>query len=135
MNMFTATGHLGQDVDLRYMPNGDAVANFSMAVSKRFTANGEKREKTVWVRVSIWRTLAENCAKYLHKGSKVLVRGELEPINVFTKRDGTPGASYEVTAQEVEFLDGKAGDSDEAPQRTAQAPTNKQLDDVESIPF
>lgn len=111
MNLFIAKGNLGSDVEMRFMPAGDAVANFSLAVNKRWkTANGEQKESTTWVRVTVWRTLAENCAKYLHKGSKVTIVGELAPINIFTKKDGNPGASYEVTATSVEFDDGKPQD-------------------------
>ena len=120
MQNYIATGHLGADVEMRYLPAGDAVASFSLAVSKRYTSkDGQKVEKTIWIRVSVWRQLAENCAKFIHKGSKVLVRGELEPINVFTKKDGTAGASYELTADSVEFLDGRALDGDN---ETATAP-------------
>lgn len=108
MQNFTATGHLGGEVEMRYQPSGDAVANFSLAISKRYTnKDGQQTEKTVWMRVCVWRKLAENCSKYLHKGSKVLVQGEFEPINIFTKKDGAPGASYELTAHAVEFLDGR----------------------------
>lgn len=111
MNQFNATGNLGSEVELRFMPDGAEVANFSLAINKRFvTATGEKRESTTWVRVTVWRKLAKNCAEFLHKGSKVLITGELAPINIFTKNDGTPGASYEVTAHSVEFMDGKAQD-------------------------
>lgn len=132
MQSFIATGHLGGDVEMRYQPNGDAVANFSLAVSKRYTnKDGQKVEKTIWIRVGVWRQLAENCSKYLHKGSKVLVDGELEPINVFTKKDGTAGASYEMTAQSVEFLDSKQDATDTA--STTQAPSKAAHDEV--VPF
>lgn len=108
MNQFNASGNLGSEVELRFMPDGAEVANFSLAINKRWTTGaGEKREQTTWVRVTVWRALAKNCAEFLKKGSKVLITGELAPINTFTKKDGTPGASYEVTASTVEFMDGK----------------------------
>ena len=138
MQNFIATGHLGQDVEMRYLPEGDAVANLSVAISKQWTdAKGEKRESTIWVRATVWRKLAENCAKFLHKGSKVLVSGELMPVNVYTKKDGTPGASYEMTAHSVEFLDSKPADG--APVSAApaqrQAQPARQATVEADIPF
>jgi len=141
MQNFIATGNLGSDVEMRYQPSGDAVANFSLAINKRYTSkDGQKVEKTIWVRVAVWRQLAENCAKYLHKGSKVLVQGELEPINIFTKRDGAPGASYELTAHSVEFLSERddQGNGEAATATNVAKAVEKRLntrDEDDSIPF
>lgn len=135
MQNYTATGHLGNDIEMRYLPAGDAVANFSLAISRKWTGkDGQKQEKTVWVRVTVWRQLAENCAKFIHKGSKVLIMGELEPINIFEKKDGTAGANYEVTAHTVEFLDGKPQDG-EAPAHRQPAQAAKPASNEADIPF
>lgn len=105
-------GHLGQDPEMRYMPDGTAVANFSVASNRRWTdsTTGQPRDETTWFRVSVWRKQAETVNQYLSKGSKVLVEGRLRPDpasgspRTFTRQDGTVGASYEVTADVVRFL-------------------------------
>ncbi len=102
-------GHLGNIPDTRYTAKGDPVTTFSVATSRKY---GEKDE-TTWFRVSVWGKQAESCSKYLSKGSKVLVEGRLRPDSsgnpaTFQRKDGTTGASFEVTAENVRFLDGKA---------------------------
>ena len=109
-------GRLGKDVDLRYSPDGKAVASFPVAVDDGFGDN----KKTIWLRVSVWEKQAESCNQYLHKGSSVLVEGRLTPDpktggpRIWKKQDGSEGASFEVTASTVRFLDGKreAGQDD-----------------------
>lgn len=120
-------GHLGNDVEMRYTPSGVPVANFRIAVSKKFNdASGQTQEKTTWFRVACWRKLAEVAAQYLHKGSKVMVIGEVEDAKPYTDREGNQRASLEVTAQTIKFLDSKGNggeqtqsapstDTDEAP--------------------
>lgn len=123
MQVFTANGSLGGDPEMRYTPSGDAVATFSLALNNHWiTKEGEKRESTIWIRVTVWRALAENCAKFLKKGSKAAIRGELAPINVYTKKDGTPGASYEVTADKVDFLDSRQQDATASTSNTTSQP-------------
>jgi len=97
----TIVGNLGKDPDMRFTTDGKAVTTFSVAASNR-------KDETVWFRVSTWDKQAETCNQYLHKGSKVLVEGRLkaEPP-VFQKKDGTWASSYEVTAENVRFLSGK----------------------------
>ena len=104
-------GNLGSNPEQRFTPAGDPVTTFSVATSRRY---GEKDE-TTWFRVSVWGKQAESCNTYLSKGSKVLVEGRLRPDangnpTVFQRKDGTWGASYDVTAENVRFLDGKARD-------------------------
>lgn len=97
----TIVGNLGSDPIMKYTTDGKAVTTFSVAASNR-------KDETVWFRVSTWDKQAETCNQYLHKGSKVLVEGRLkaEPP-VFQKKDGTWASSYEVTAENVRFLSGK----------------------------
>jgi single-strand DNA-binding protein len=112
-------GNLGRDPEMRYMPDGTAVTNFSVATSRRWTdgATGEPREETIWFRVSVWRKQAETVNQYLSKGSKVLVEGRIRPDpntgapKLFTRQDGTVGASYDITADTVRFLSSRAEDS------------------------
>jgi len=107
----TIVGYLGNDPDMRFTPSGSAVTSFSLATSRKWTDNsGQSVDETTWFRVSVWGAQAEACNQYLHKGSPVLVVGRLRPDpqtgspRVFTRQDGTTGASFEVTAQSVKFL-------------------------------
>jgi single-strand DNA-binding protein len=104
-------GNLGRDPEMRYTPNGQAVTSFSVATSRQYTSsNGQLVKETVWFRVSAWGKQAETCNQYLKKGSKVLVEGRLSPDQAtggpktFMRKDGTAGASYDVTANMVRFL-------------------------------
>jgi len=99
-------GSLGNDPELRFTPAGVPVASFSLAVNKTWTTDAGKQSKTTWFRVTTWRKQAEIVGQYLHKGSKVMVVGEVEEARAFTDRDGKNRASLEVTAQLVKFLSG-----------------------------
>jgi single-strand DNA-binding protein len=112
-------GNLGADPEMRYMPDGTAVTNFSVATNRRWTdrASGEPREETTWFRVSAWRQQAEIANEYLSKGRQVLVEGRLRPDpqtggpRTWTAQDGTVRASYELTADVIRFIGGR-GDTD-----------------------
>jgi single-strand DNA-binding protein len=103
-------GNLGRDPEMRYTPSGQPVTSFSVASNRSYTgSNGEKVDETIWFRVTAWGKQAETCNQYLRKGSKVLVEGRLTPDKnggprIWTKQDGTSGASFEVTASTVRFL-------------------------------
>jgi single-strand DNA-binding protein len=104
-------GNLGQDPDMRYMPDGRAVTNFSVATNRKWTnSDGSKGEETTWFRIAVWGNQAEACNQYLSKGRRVLVEGRLAPDpqtggpQLFERRDGLMGAAYNVTAQSVQFL-------------------------------
>ena len=100
-------GHLGRDPEMRYTPSGVPVTSFSVATSRRWTnASGEPQEKTTWFRVTAWRKLAETCAQYLHKGSSVLVEGDID-ASAWTDKEGSPRASLELTASNVRFIGGR----------------------------
>lgn len=122
-------GNLGKDPEMKYSPSGQAVTNFNLATSRTYTANGAKVQETIWFRVSVWGKQAESCNQYLRKGSKVLVEGRLVPDQatggpkVWTRQDGTSGASYDVTANTVRFM----GSKEEA------EPTDEA--DTDEIPF
>ncbi len=108
-------GNLGGDPEMRYMPDGTAVTNFSLATNRRWTdgATGQPREETTWFRVSVWGKQAEATNQYLSRGRQVLVEGRLRPDpqsggpRTFTRQDGTVGASYEITADTVRFVGGR----------------------------
>ena len=105
-------GNLGKEPEMRYLTDGKPVTTFSVATSRKY---GEVDE-TTWWRVSVWDKQAETCNQYLHKGSKVLVEGRLKADaqgnpRTFERKDGTRGASYEVTAETVRFLTPKGEDA------------------------
>ncbi|HAF48989.1 MAG TPA: single-stranded DNA-binding protein [Anaerolineaceae bacterium] len=114
----TIVGYLGRDPEMRFTPSGQAVTSFSVATSRSYTTNaGQKVDETTWFRISVWGSQAEACNQYLKKGSPVLVVGRLRPDpqsgnpRIYTRNDGTPGASFEINAQNVRFLPGGRGDS------------------------
>ena len=114
MNRLTIIGNLTHDPELRSTPSGDSVCSFSVAVNRRTRrdAQGNQPEQVDFFRVSAWRQLGENCAKYLAKGRKVAVVGSVS-VRTYQANDGTTRASLEVNATDVEFLssrnDGDAG--------------------------
>ena len=117
-------GNLGGDPEMRYTPSGQPVTNLSVATNRRWTnTDGSPGEETCWFRVSAWGNLGENCNKYLSKGRQVLVEGTLVPDpdtggpKVWTRQDGTAGASFEIRAQRVQFLgqgNGRTADTTDA---------------------
>jgi len=114
MDKIIVSGNLGGDPELKRFDDGNAVCNFSLC-SKRNLRDG-KTEKT-WDSISGYGNQAENCNKYLQKGSKVLLEGRLKPNEQgnphwYTKGDGTIGTTFNVTAKYVEFLDSKSDGED-----------------------
>ena len=105
MNLVVQTGRLARDVELRYTPSNKAVAQFAIAVRKSFIKEGES-ETAYFFPVVIWGVQAENCKKYLHKGSLVNVTGELRARSYETS-DGATKYVTEIMADRVEFLDPK----------------------------
>jgi single-strand DNA-binding protein len=115
-------GNLGRDPEMRYTPSGQPVTSFSVATNRQYTNNaGETVKETIWFRVSAWGKQAETCNQYLKKGNKVLVEGRLtaDPATggprIWTGQDGSPRASFEVTAGTVRFLTPRGGEAGEAP--------------------
>jgi single-strand DNA-binding protein len=130
-------GNLGGDPEMRYMPNGTAVTNFSVATNRRWTdrASGEPRDETVWFRVSVWGQQAETANQYLNKGRQVLVEGRLKPDpqsggpRVWTGQDGTVRASFEITANTVRFI-GSREDAAPFDGEPAEAPAAQEEDEI-----
>ena len=112
INKVILVGRLGSDPEVRYTPDGTAVANFSIATSDEWTdkATGEKKERTEWHRVVAWRKLGEICGEYLSKGRQVYVEGKLQTRS--WEKDGITRYSTEIIASDVQFLGGRnAADS------------------------
>ncbi|MDW7652372.1 MAG: single-stranded DNA-binding protein [Bacillota bacterium] len=114
LNRIVLIGRLTKDPELRYTPaNGVAVATFTLAVNRRFSQQGQQREAD-FIPIVVWRTQAENCAKYLGKGSLVAVEGRLQ-IRSFEDREGQRRTMAEVVADSVQFLDSKEKRSNQEP--------------------
>ena len=120
--LYTIVGRVGRDAEMRYTPSGQPVTSFSVATSRQYTNNaGETIKETVWFRVTTWGKQAEVCNQYLKKGGKVLVEGRLTPDGatggprVWTAQDGTPRASFEVTANTVRFLSSRGEGGGDGP--------------------
>jgi len=128
-------GNLGKDVEQRYTPAGKAVCNFPVAVDEGF---GDKKS-TTWFNVTAWEKTAEACAKFLSKGSKVLVSGRIQ-TREYEDRDGVKKYGWDLVAHRVEFLDSKPdGQREQRPAQQSQsgggfeeAPFNP---DDDGIPF
>jgi single-strand DNA-binding protein len=109
LNKVILIGNLGQDVEVRFTPNGTMVGNFSMAVNEVWTdKEGKKHQKTDWVQVTVWKKLAENCKLYISKGSRVYVEGKLRTQNWVDKTGSKRYRTY-VEAFSVKFLDSSKG--------------------------
>jgi single-strand DNA-binding protein len=143
VNKVILVGNLGKDPEVRRMTSGDPVVNLSIATSEswRDKASGERKEKTEWHRVVIFnKNLADVAEKYLKKGSKVYVEGQLQ-TRKWTDKDGAEKYSTEVVLQnfrgELTMLDGRGGGEGGGASRGAsEAPASFQRDEMDDeIPF
>lgn len=114
LNRVFLIGNLTRDPELRYLPSGQAVANFTVAANRTYTSNtGEKKEEVSFIRVVVWARRAEVCNEYLRKGSPVFVEGRLQSRS-WEAQDGTKRSSLEVIANNVQFLGRGSGAPREA---------------------
>ena len=155
VNQVILIGRLGRDPEVRYLPNGEAVANFGLATSENWKdRNGEKQERTEWHNIVMYRKLAEIAGQYLKKGAQVYITGRIQSRK-YTGKDGIERTAYEIIAGEMKMLGSKqdgshseASDTKPAPpaQPTAnqyaqakgagRAPSTKVVDDLDDdIPF
>ncbi len=111
----TVIGNAGRDPEMRYTPNGTPLTSFSIAVNRRYTAGGERREETEWFDVTAFGRLGELVSQYVAKGRKVFVEGRFRSRS-WEGQDGVTRHRNEITANEVVFLDraGEASGGDEA---------------------
>ena len=122
MNKVIIIGHVGQDPEMRYTPNGSPVTTFSVATSHKYTdGQGVRKEETTWFNVSCWGKLAEIVSQYVGKGQQIYVEGRLA-LRMYTKRDNSTGASLDVHALTVEFL-GRPKDEGQAQAQAEDAAT------------
>lgn len=129
MNKITLIGNLTRDPEARATKSGVSVCSFTIAVNRRFSGqDGEK--KTDFFRINTFRGLADNCRKYLEKGRKVAVVGELQ-ARTYQGRDGTTQISLDVLADEVEFLEMSA----KKEKGHAGIPAPMPLPDISDLPL
>lgn len=145
-------GNLGRDPEIRYMPSGDAMANFSIACTDSFKGkSGEKQERTEWVRIVMFGKQAEIAGEYLKKGSSVYIEGRLQ-TRKWQNKEGQDQYTTEIVADRMQMLGGRSSgsnsfevvdrdDSSSAPAPRQQAPASNSrpsssIDDLDDdIPF
>ena len=147
LNLCQFIGRLGKDPETRYLANGDAVANFSIAVGESWKDknSGEKKETTEWIRCTAWRRLGEIVGEYLKKGSQVYVAGKWKTRK--WEKDGVDHYITELQVDQMQMLGSKQSgdgggqrDSEERPQQrsalaVAKKPAGQFQDMADDIPF
>ncbi|QOG52068.1 single-stranded DNA-binding protein [Neisseria gonorrhoeae] len=106
---------LGRDPEVRYMPNGEAVCNFSVATSETWNdRNGQRVERTEWHNITMYRKLAEIAGQYLKKGGLVYLEGRIQSRK-YQGKDGIERTAYDIVANEMKMLGGRNENSGGAP--------------------
>lgn len=128
LNKAVIIGNLGKEPEVRYMPNGDAIANFSVATTEKWKGqDGKMVEKTEWHNIVMYKKLAEIAGQYLKKGSQVYLEGRIQTRKWQDKQTGTDRYTTEIIANEMKML-GSAGGGDSKPyQAQQQAPQRQQV--------
>ena len=145
LNKAILIGRLGRDPEVRHMPNGDAVCNFSIATSETWKdQHGQKQERTEWHNITLYRRMAEVAGQYLKKGSLVYIEGRIQSRK-YTDKNGIERTAYEIIGSEMKMLGGKAEGSSESantaeppapPRRQAPAAPAQPVDDIDDdVPF
>lgn len=132
MNKVILCGNLTRDVELSTTNSGISVGRFTLAVQRAF-ANQDGERETDFINIIVWRGQAENCAKYLKKGSKALVAGELH-IRSYEGDDGSKRYATEVVADKVEFVGQKASNDENSGEAVSPRQDLEPIDD-DSLPF
>lgn len=129
LNKVILIGRLGRDPETRFMANGEAVCNFSVATSEKYTdKNGQRQEATEWHNVTMYRKLAEIAGQYLTKGSQVYLEGKIQSRK-YTDKNGVERTAYDIIANELKMLGGNT-------QTPAQKPQPAQAqEDIDDVPF
>jgi len=121
-NRVVLMGNLTRDPELRHIPSGKSVADLGLALNERYRSkNGEMAETTCFVDVVTWEKQAENCCKYLTKGSPILVEGRLQ-LDQWKTEDGKSRSRIRVKASKVQFLSGNPAKHEEHSTPSATTP-------------
>jgi single-strand DNA-binding protein len=115
LNRVFLMGNLTRDPELRYVPSGTAVANFTIAVNRPYKdSTGDKKEEVSFIRVVVWGKMAEVCGEYLTKGRPVLVEGRLKSRSWEDQTTGQKRSALEVVANSVQFIGSRAAKQETA---------------------
>lgn len=135
VNKVILIGNLGKDPELRYLPNGDPVAKFSLATGSRWKdKNGQFQDRTDWHNIVVFRRQAEICNEYLKKGSPVYVEGRIQTRS-YDDRDGNKKWITEIIAQSIRLLGRKGEPEEEIPEVTEEPLVEGNKIEDEDIPF
>ena len=116
LNKVILIGNLGRDPEVRYMPNGEAVANFSIATSESWNdrQSGQRVERTEWHNITMYRRLAEIAGQYLKKGSQIYIEGRIQSRK-YTDKDGIERTAYDIIGNEMKMLGSRNASAGGAP--------------------
>jgi len=138
LNQCCFIGRLGRDPETRYMPNGKAVSNFSIAVGSSWKdkGTGDARESTEWVNIVAFDKLGEICSQYLRKGSQVFIQGAFK-TRKWKDKEGKDRYSTEIIANQMQMLGGKPAGARSEPTPAVNEPSSDApADDFsDDIPF
>jgi len=126
VNKIILLGNVGHDPELRYTAKGNPVLTLSLATNREIkTAEGEKRSETYWHRATLWGKRAEACAKYLVKGSRIYVEGELQ-MKSWTDKEGQVRKTAEILVDSLKFMGGTRREASGIPARIEESPVYSQ---------
>ena len=142
VNKVILIGNLGNDPEVRYTPNGNAVANISLATTEvwRDKQSGEQQERTEWHRIVFFNRLAEIVGEFLHKGSKAYVEGSLR-TRKWQDKTGMDRYTTEIIASEMHILDSRGGNHNNqekaavTEESSSPAPAESTEESDDDIPF
>ena len=133
-NKVILLGNLTRDPEVRYTPNGIAVASFAIAVNRKYKQGDETKEEVSYIDIVVFGKQAESCGQYINKGDSVLIDGRLQQRRWDDKESGQKRNKIEVVAQSVNFMpkrsSGSKGGGDSHPEPAPEAPV-----DEGEIPF
>ena len=127
-NKVLLLGNLTRDPELRYTPNGAAVASFGLAVNRKYKQGDDWKDEVCYVDITVWGKQAENCAEYLNKGSQAFIDGRLH-FQSWETDAGQKRNKLEVVANNVQFL-GRAGGPKASPDMEQEPPPGRADDDI-----
>lgn len=131
----TIVGNVGRDPSFKYTPQGTAVCDFSVAVTRKFGSGDQRQEKTTWFKVTCWNKLAEIANQYVRKGTPLLVVGTIE-VSAYMDKNNQPQASLELRADTFQMLSGgREGDGQGGYQQQGGQGNYNQSEDIDQIPF
>jgi single-strand DNA-binding protein len=131
VNKVILVGNLGKDPEVRYLDNGVAVANFSLATTENYKNKaGERVSQTEWHNIVLWRGLAEVAEKYLKKGASVYVEGKIK-TRKWEDKEGNTRYNTEILADNMTMLGGKSSQENAAPSPAADTSADK----ADDLPF